>query len=540
MSELEREDIQGIILRGYEEMDAACLVLLQITDVDRLREWLKRTSFTNATRKPVKLRRDRCLNIAFTRPGLDKFDETKGIFEQVSRQFHEGMVGPEDHGKSEHPEDSPHIHHRQRLLGDIGESAPYKWVWGYDSDELERGDLGKEIHLLVMLYAPDEAQLANLYNKVAGGDVGFKTASPWGGTPGGEASGDEKESGKDFQENGMKVVRVLSTRLLPGRKEHFGFRDGIAQPVVKGSGVSGRPDNVIDAGEFLFGYPNIYQRFPIPPKTKNNNHFGRNGSFLVFRQLSQDVPGFWKFVREQVTGDVQQGTWLASKMVGRWPSGAPMVLAPFSDNPALQDEDGFGFYDIDRYGFRCPFGSHMRRTNPRDSFPGASEKSSVHGRHHRIIRRGRAYGPPLAGQDFIKGNGTTICPEKAWGNKWGAKDTVVDNNPGELVRGLHFMCFNANIARQFESIQSAWIMSPKFGGLSEDPDPIMGDHSASKNVVDPLPGSPFRPKWPSGHFTIQQEPVQRRLDGLKRFVHVRGGAYFFMPGIRALRYLAGI
>ena len=419
MSELEREDIQGIILRGYEEMDYACLVLLQITDVDQLREWLKQTSFTNAKRKPVKFRGDRCLNIAFTRPGLDKFDETRGIFETVSRQFQEGMVGPEDHGLRE--DSSKSTNQRQRLLGDFGESAPEKWVWGYDSDELERGDPGKEVHLLLMLYAPGEAQLADLYNEVAGGKVGFETAFLWSGAHGGEASGEEREAGKDFRGNGMKVVRVLSTQALPGRKEHFGFRNGIAQPVVEGSGVSGRPDNVIDAGEFLFGYPNIYQRFPIPPKTRNNDHFGRNGSFLVFRQLSQDVPGFWKFVREKAAGDVQQGTWLASKMVGRWPSGAPMVLSPFSDNPALQDEDGFGFYDIDRYGFRCPFGSHMRRTNPRDSFPGASEKSSVHGRHHRIIRRGRAYGPPLAGQEFIKGDGTAICRKKGGGIKGGQK-----------------------------------------------------------------------------------------------------------------------
>lgn len=538
MSELEREDIQGIILRGYEEMDYACLVLLQITDVDLLRGWLKRTSFTNATRKPVKIRRDRCLNIAFTRPGLDKFDETRDIFKTVSLQFQEGMVAPEDHGLGE--DSSKSTNHRQRLLGDFGESAPEKWVWGYDSVEYKRKDKHKEIHLLLMLYAPDEAQLANLYNKVAGGKIGFKTAFSGGGAPEGEASGDEKESGKDFHDNGMRVVRVLSTRLLPGRKEHFGFRDGIAQPVVEGSGVSGRVDNVIDAGEFLFGYPNIYQRFPIPPKTKDNDNFGRNGSFLVFRQLAQDVRGFWKFVRKEAKGDEQQGIWLASKMVGRWPSGAPMVLSPFADNPALKDEDGFGFHDADRYGFRCPFGSHVRRTNPRDSFPGVPEKSSVHGRHRRIIRRARAYGPPLAGQDFINEDGTAIYPEKVWGKDGGAKDTMVNNSPGDLVRGLHFICFNANIARQFESIQSAWIMNPKFGGLSEDPDPIMGDHGRPKNVDNSSPGSPFRPKWTGGHFTIQQEPARRRLDGLKRFVHVRGGAYFFMPGIRTLRYLAGI
>jgi deferrochelatase/peroxidase EfeB len=120
---------------------------------------------------------------------------------------------------------------------------------------------------------------------------------------------------------------------------------------------------------------------------------------------------------------------------------------------------------------------------------------------HRLIRRGRAYGKPLA---------KDMTP-----------DAVLAKGRDGVERGLHFLCFSANIERQFEFVQQTWSNSAKFAGLRNDPDPLIGARY--------LPGS---------QFTIQQDGVRRRFAGMPNFVTTRGGAYFFMPGIAGVRYLA--
>jgi deferrochelatase/peroxidase EfeB len=174
----------------------------------------------------------------------------------------------------------------------------------------------------------------------------------------------------------------------------------------------------------------------------------------------------------------------------------------------LCDDNAFLFHQSgDADGFKCPIGSHIRRTNPRDSLepmPGSARSIEV-GKRHRILRRGRPYGAPAAGSMNVAE--IAAAGETAW------------------ERGLHFICFNTHIGRQFEFIQHSWVNNAKFDGLYEDDDPIVGSRGAS--------GAP------GGVFTIQGEPVRTRVTGMPRFVHVRGGGYFFMPGLRALRFLAG-
>jgi deferrochelatase/peroxidase EfeB len=197
-------------------------------------------------------------------------------------------------------------------------------------------------------------------------------------------------------------------------------------------------------------------------------------------------------------------------MVGRWPSGAPLVKAPQADDPALCDDNDFFYHrGNDPHGFRCPIGAHIRRANPRDALdpePG-SDRSIEVGKRHRLLRRGRTYGAPVAETmeiaDILAG-----------------RDTA-----GE--RGLHFICFNTHIGRQFEFIQHTWLNNPKFDGLYEDDDPITGDRGGGRGK-------------PGGAFTMQAEPVRTRVSGIPRFSHVRGGGYFFMPGIRAVRFLASL
>jgi Dyp-type peroxidase family len=315
------------------------------------------------------------------------------------------------------------------------------------------------------------------------------------------------------------LLRRLGTVNLDG-VEPFGFRDGISQPFVEGLSKTGPPETTVRAGEFLLGYPNEYGLYTERPLLEpsadpegmlrrdaagsGRPDLGRNGSYLVFRQLRQDVSAFWRFVdgatrRPDGNSDPEARLRLAAKMVGRWPSGAPLTLAPDADDPALAEANDFAYYDEDRRGTRCPVGSHIRRSNPRDSLdprPGSSRSFEVN-RRHRILRRGREYGPPLSTDQALVG------------------DDSAD-------RGLHFICLNANIQRQFEFVNHTWLNNPKFDRLYDDADPLVA------------PSAPH-----GGTFTIPTEGVRERVTNVPRFVSVKGGAYFFLPGLAALRYLAG-
>ena len=296
---------------------------------------------------------------------------------------------------------------------------------------------------------------------------------------------------------GLRVIRELDTAPLVPR-EHFGFRDGISQPRIEGLGDAPGPDT-IKPGEFVLGYRNEYGLLPDGPPAE----LGRNGSYLVLRQLSQDVHGFWSFcerasARRDGSADAAARLRLAAKLVGRWPSGAPLALAPDGDDPALADANDFGYFEHDRDGLRCPVGAHVRRAHPRDSLdpqPGSQRSIDV-GKRHRLLRRGRQYGRFLAQEELL-----TAGVEDAWRDE---------------PRGLHFICLGTNLARQFEFVQHTWIENAHFAGLYDNPDPLLS----------------------SGAFTVPAEPVRERYTDVPRFVSVRGGAYFFLPGISAVRAIA--
>ena len=186
-------------------------------------------------------------------------------------------------------------------------------------------------------------------------------------------------------------------------------------------------------------------------------------------------------------------------MVGRWPSGAPLTLHPHKDPGGMSNEDVFSYAAHDKDGTKCPFGSHLRRVNPRDVFEDNGPKQSLKlTNKHRIIRRARLYGKPIAG-------------------------SPTNHNPeGEV--GLHFMCFQADIGRQFEFLMHTWANYPNFQELYNDPDPIIG---VKQNV-------------PNQNFTIQEKPANKCVPNLQRFVTVRGGGYFFFPSVMAIRYIASL
>ena len=478
MPVLDLADIQGIIVRGYGSLKGARFVVLGIWNPPATKRWLGELDLRSGESRPTVS--DTCVNIAFTHAGLAKLGLYADALEAFSPEFREGMTATT---------------HRQRILGDLDDSTPDGWRWG--------GPRTAGVDILLMLYAATDEQVETMYGMHA----------------------------SRFPGAGLDVIEKLPTIYLEGRKEHFGFRDGIAQPFIEGFEEPGRPGNTVAAGEFILGYANAYgQSTPrpmvpvaqdpegvLPPASNESGRrdVGRNGSYLVFRQLSQDVVTFWRFLHDKTrtadgAPDPAARDTLAAKMVGRWPSGAPLVKAPHADDPTMADDDDFLYYGSeDPHGFKCPVGSHVRRSNPRDALdpnPG-SEASIEVGKRHRIIRRGRAYGLPVA-ESMASGD-------------------ILAAGDDSQERGLHFICFNAHIGRQFEFIQHTWVNNPKFDGLYTDDDPLIGDRGAGD-------------KDEAGTFTVQATPVRTRVTGMPRFVHVRGGAYFFMPGIRAVRFLAGL
>jgi deferrochelatase/peroxidase EfeB len=198
------------------------------------------------------------------------------------------------------------------------------------------------------------------------------------------------------------------------------------------------------------------------------------------------VGAFRAFLRHHGATPEEQEL-VAAKLMGRWRSGAPLVLAPQKDDPALaadpQRNNNFDYGTMDPHGYAVPLGAHIRRMNPRDT--------AANMQRRRMIRRGGTYGP--------------LLPE-------GVPDDGVE-------RGIAAFVGCASLVRQFEFAQNVWINDPNFHELGNERDPIIGTQDGTYDM------------------TIPKRPIRRKLKGLPAFTTVKGGAYFFLPGIRALRYL---
>lgn len=463
----ELDDIQGLLRHGYPFFDGAAYCLFRIDDPATARQpWLQTLLhpdlaerwIDHALRPSARLRdEDSGVAIAFTPSGLRKLGLSADALDTFIPEFREGMA----------------VEHRARQLGDIGLSHPSHWQWGHEPG----------IDGLLIIYARPE-ELDNRINEI----------SNIRGCP--------------------AFVRVIRTRLYMQQGtgvplEPFGFADGISQPYIEGVTLKTPPEGVriIRTGEFVLGYPNEVTRLPASPSiaaAEDRNHvlpllphvpradFGRNGSFLVMRQLEQNVAAFNGFVNDDFDPTLR-GENLAARMVGRWPNGEPLVRARQPRPPGevtkttLEDGNNFAYDREDRHGFECPLGAHVRRANPRDALAQGMQISPAEAQRlvdqHRILRRGRTYRDEATGTE-----------------------------------GLIFVCLNANIERQFEFVQSSWLMHPEFAGLSNESDPLIGNAPRRFTMQHPLLG-------------------QCRAD-LPQFVTVRGGGYFFLPGLRSLRYLA--
>jgi Dyp-type peroxidase family len=488
----EAEDVQGLVQSGYTPLTEACFLLLRVLDAAAARAWLGAARVTTvadlASQVPT------ALHVAISADGLRALGLPASVLAGFSAEFLSGMAGDAQ---------------RSRRLGDVGANAPANWDWG-----------ARDVpDVLLCLYA-ERGGLVALRESVMTADfcAGFET-----------------------------IVDLPTSNM--GGHEPFGFTDGVSQPSFDLSGAR-RPDargdaalaygNALAAGELLLGYTNEYGRITGRPLVESSlpgsesllpatgdggrRDLGRNGTYLVFRQLAQDVRGFWRFAAAHATAAGGDATTLAEAMVGRHLSGAPLLpLEPNRLRGVGPDPDDVRLnnftYASDPKGLRCPLGAHVRRANPRNGdMPGGRQgllsqaicmlgfsggddlryDTIASSRFHRILRRGREYGQ-------------TLTPEQA----------VADASPDapDIATGLHFICLNANISRQFEFVQNAWLASAKFDGLIGEADPLLGN----------------REPFPAGQAT----DGFGRLSGVPRFITVRGGAYFFLPGVRALRFIAG-
>ncbi|ETX00286.1 MAG: hypothetical protein ETSY1_11795 [Candidatus Entotheonella factor] len=495
-------DIQGWILSGYGRFPHATYLFLSISNAAQVRDWVRLVAEEATTAEearayrsnPANLSGLKPFNLAFTAGGLRKLGLPHDAMITFPMSFQQGIA----HEYDEHADPKPsekEPSQRSRQLGDTGTSAPEHW------------DVGGPEHLfdvLVILRERSEEDMGRYaqQQKERCAQYGLELVF-------------EQEGHRVFKEIDIEVPN----RAEPEKKaifiEHFGFHDGISEPCLRDSGFEREGQPLVAAGDFLLGYKNQYDHLmPTPsvrheldpeeclPRTSwptTRKDFGRNGTYMAFRLLPQHVHRFWDYYQSQ-TNDEQEMIKLASRSVGRWPSGAPLTLTPDRDDTkytAKQYINTFMYVQgDDMHGFKCPFASHIRRTNPRDSLS-THNSLTISDRHH-IIRRGMTYG-----------NAAQLPP-------W---DGQMPEDDGE-DRGLVFFALNTSLRRQFEFVQMAWSNSPRFNGLYDSKDPIIGPNDGK------------------GDLSLEAQPYRDRYRDVPRFVDVKGGAYLFMPSISGLRFLA--
>ncbi len=439
--QLELDDIQSGALQERPSPYFGTYLFVRIDTATSGRELLRRLlPVVDSSRSLDMPPSGAWVTLALTYQGLRALGVPVESLASFAPEFQEGMAA------------------RASLLGDLGESSPEHW-------ETPLGT--PDVHLAVAALSTSLEQLETALSRARSA---FE------------------------QLEGVELIWRQDCFQLPNGRNPFGFADGMGQPAVEGSGrpPSNPLESPLKAGEFILGYPDETGSLPPMPCP---DQLGRNGTYLAFVKLQTRVAAFRQYLRSVATSPEDE-LLLAAKMVGRWQSGAPLVLSPERDDPELGADpmrnNAFLYRADDLAGFRCPAGSHSRRMNPRDSFDG---DGSVDVRLHRMIRRGTSYGPPL--------------PEGV------LEDDGVD-------RGIAFVFAGAHLDRQFEFVKSQWVNEGTFIGTSAEMDPLIG----------PADGS--------GVFTIPTKPIRRRLQGLPAFVVNRGGEYFFVPSLTAIRWLADL
>jgi len=433
---LEFDDIQYILLTRAPAITGR-YEFLSFRSADAGRAWLAAILETvhSVQQARTSIEKDnRWVSVAFTWNGLRTLGVEEASLVTFPEEFKQGMVA------------------RAEVLGDTGANHPDNWIGGLDSPDL---------HAIIILFARDEEERVRC----------------------------QAEHDKFIAQcDGVEVLSSLDLEATPPFEyphDHFGYRDRLSEPVIKGSGEEPTPGSgaPLKAGEFILGYP---AEDGPPANLPQPEILSRNGSFMAYRRLQEHVGAFRDFLRKYGETREEQEL-LAAKLMGRWRSGAPLVLAPDKDDPALgadpQRNNDFNYRQQDPLGYAVPLGSHIRRMNPRDTAANMNRR--------RMIRRGGTYGPHL--------------PEDA------PEDGV--------ERGIAAFVLCASLIRQFEFAQNVWANDRNFHELGNERDPFIGNQDGTLE------------------YKIPKRPIRKKITGLPAFTTVRGGAYFFLPGLRALRYL---
>ena len=435
---LDLDDIQSGALHERPSPYVGNYVLLRIDDRAAGRELVRRLlSVVDHGRPSSEPRHGAWVTVAFTYQGLKALGVPQDSLDSFAPEFQQGMAARADE------------------LGDVGESSPSNW---------EKPLGTPDVHVALAALSPDAARLQAAV---------------------------ETMRRAHSELSGVEVIWAQNCYQLPTGRTSFGFRDGIGQPTVEGSGMppSNPKEKPFKAGEIILGYPDETGELPPMPTPEI---LGRNGTYIVFRKLHTKVAAYRQYLRAKAASREEEAL-LGAKMVGRWQSGAPLALAPERDDPELgadrRRHNDF-LYGDDIRGFKCPAGAHARRANPRDAL---DAEGSVNVRLHRMIRRGTSYGPAL--------------PEG-----------VLEDDGAE--RGIIFVFAGAHLKRQFEFVKTQWLNDGIFIGAPTEKDPLVG------------------PSDGAGSFTIPTKPIRRRLQQMPPFVVTRGGEYCFAPGLRAMRWLA--
>jgi Dyp-type peroxidase family len=491
--ELNLANIQGNVLVGFNK-DHQRLLFFRFGELHRARRWLATIVDEVATSEEVLafnelFRRARSrrgneaaapqaswVNIALTYPGLGALDVDPAELSSFPDAFREGMPA------------------RARLLGDVDDSAPANWVGPFASPD--------RVHGLLILAADAPTALERL----------------------------ARNHLQRMAAHGMNVVFDETGRTRedqPGH-EHFGFKDTVSQPGIRGitrrqnpkseeQGVPGQ--ELLWPGEFVLGYPT---QIPEPdpdaeeegenqkpgPRSRSGPPWTADGSYLVFRRLRQDVPGFHRFLAEAAGEQGVSVEQFGAKLVGRYPSGAPLERTedqperfdPSKADPSVRDPSILEATHINNFEFGedtggelVPRAAHIRKAYPRDARTPTGGEADT--QTHRILRRGIPYGA-----SFREG-----APD---GSAAGA----------DADRGLLFLGYQSSFERQFEFVTSQWFNKTDHPEDGDGHDPVISQVTRTKRFR--LPGG--RP----AHLTMQP------------FIFTTGGAYLFQPSISALRRLA--
>jgi Dyp-type peroxidase family len=435
---LELDDIQHFLIARPPAL-AARYEFLSFRSAEGAQDWLAGILAKVGTAQAVGSSQldSKWVTIAFTWNGLKALGVDDESLASFPEEFRQGMAA------------------RANILGTTGANHPDHWIGGLANPDL---------HAIVVLFARDAAERARCMRE---------------------------HQYYISRCEGVELLSSLDLEALPPFEyahEHFGYRDRLSQPVIDETGVEPTPGSgpAIKPGEFFLGYTDEEGE---PAGLPQPEILSRNGSYLAYVRLEEHVGAFREFLRQHGETQAQQEL-IAAKLMGRWRSGAPLVLSPDKEDPELgadlQRTNDFAYAEKDPYGYACPLGSHIRRMNPRDT--------ATNMKRRKMIRRGGTYGPQL--------------PE-------GAPEDGKE-------RGVAAFIGCASLVRQFEFAMNVWANDPNFHELGNERDPFVGTQDGTYDL------------------TIPKRPIRKKITGLPAFTTVRGGAYFFLPGIKALRYLTAL